>query len=286
MGRGLVHPTDQMHSANPPAVPGVLEALADDLASHGYDLDRLVAGLVSSRVYQLAGTKQGDDGEPGDRHFARARLRPLTPQQFAFSLVLAAGDGAYDAGGEPRTLPRRYREAEARAARAAEARARAERARARAEEAAARQAIPQPEPHQAALPEARPPGGGQRAGRAMPVAGQVLRDYGAGGEGGRSRGLTFQAAPGARVVSPCGGRVAFAAPFRSYGLLLIVDCGGGYHVVLAGLDRLDAAPGQKVLAGEPVGQLDAEGRERPTLYLELRRDGRPVDPKGWLSARS
>jgi septal ring factor EnvC (AmiA/AmiB activator) len=123
-------------------------------------------------------------------------------------------------------------------------------------------------------------------GRAMPVAGRVVREFGASGTGGAARGLTFQAASGARVVSPCGGRAVFAAPFRSFGQLLIVDCGGGYHFVLAGLDRLDASPGQRLLAGEPVGLLGAgESGGQATLYLELRRSGRPVDPRGWLAGR-
>ena len=125
-----------------------------------------------------------------------------------------------------------------------------------------------------------------RGGRAMPVAGQVVREFGAAGEGGAARGLTLQAAPGARVVSACGGRVSFAGPFRSYGNLLIVDCGAAYHFVLAGLERLDVAAGQRVLAGEPVGVLAAtEGRSRALLYLELRHHGQPVDPRPWLAAR-
>ncbi|WP_200306838.1 murein hydrolase activator EnvC family protein, partial [Paracraurococcus ruber] len=120
----------------------------------------------------------------------------------------------------------------------------------------------------------------------LPVAGPVTRDYGAAGEGGPARGMTLAGLPGARVVSPCGGRVVFGSSFRSYGLLLIVDCGDGYHVVLAGLDRLDTAPGQRVLAGEPVGQLGAaETRGRVPLYLELRRNGQPVDPRNWFAAR-
>jgi septal ring factor EnvC (AmiA/AmiB activator) len=120
----------------------------------------------------------------------------------------------------------------------------------------------------------------------MPVAGRVVREFGASGTGGAARGLTFQAASGARVVSPCGGRAVFAAPFRSFGQLLIVDCGGGYHFVLAGLDRLDASPGQRLLAGEPVGLLGSgESRGQAALYLELRRNGRPVDPRGWLASR-
>ncbi|MCO6420037.1 peptidoglycan DD-metalloendopeptidase family protein, partial [Siccirubricoccus sp. KC 17139] len=133
-------------------------------------------------------------------------------------------------------------------------------------------------------PEPAPPT--PRGGRTLPVAGQVTREFGAGGEGGPARGLTLAAPPGARVVSPCGGKAVFAAPFRSYGQLLIVDCGDGYHVVLAGMERLDAAPGQRLLAGEPVGQLGTaapEGRGRATLYLELRRAGQPVDPRSWLA---
>ena len=82
--------------------------------------------------------------------------------------------------------------------------------------------------------------------------------------------------------------MAFAAPFRSYGLLLIVDCGGGYHAVLAGFDRLDVKVGQAVAAGEPVGVMPgwepgASGN-RPALYVELRRDGQPVNPAPWLKA--
>ncbi|MCB4821880.1 murein hydrolase activator EnvC family protein [Roseicella aerolata] len=173
-----------------------------------------------------------------------------------------------------REAERQRREAaEARAAEAAEAAARArEAARPRRQEAVARPPAAEPD-------EPSPRGGG----RPMPVAGQVTREFGASGEGGPARGMTLSALPGARVVSPCAGRVVFGSPFRSYGLLLIVDCGGGYHFVLAGLDRLDTAPGQRVLAGEPVGTLAAGGRA--SLYLELRHRGRPVDPRNWFAAR-
>src|SRR5262249_34631352 len=92
---------DQMHSANPSSVPGVLEYLSDDFAAHGYDLDRLVAALVNTKVYQLSSTYEGE--EPAERHFARATLRPLSPQQFALSLLLASGSGSVEAAGQPRT---------------------------------------------------------------------------------------------------------------------------------------------------------------------------------------
>ena len=90
------------------------------------------------------------------------------------------------------------------------------------------------------------------AARVQPVAGRVLHGSGDQTEGGAARGQTIIAPAGARVVSPCAGRV-FSGPFRSYGLLLIVDCATGHHVVLAGLGRLDTATGARLLAGEPVG---------------------------------
>nr|WP_237182279.1 peptidoglycan DD-metalloendopeptidase family protein [Roseomonas marmotae] len=166
-----------------------------------------------------------------------------------------------------------------RAARDAEARAGIQREREALEaretarrEAAARPRAPEPAP----------------GGRAVPVAGRLTRDFGASGAGGPARGLTYAAPPGARVVSPCGGRAVFSGPFRSYGLLLIVDCGNGHHFVLAGLDRLDAEAGSRLLAGEPVGVLgsgDSGDGGRATLYVELRRNGQPVDPKGWFRVR-
>jgi septal ring factor EnvC (AmiA/AmiB activator) len=93
------------------------------------------------------------------------------------------------------------------------------------------------------------------------------------------------------VVSPCGGKVAFAAPFRSFGLLLIVDCGGGTHLVLSGLFRIDAEVGQSLEPGEPVGLMPSwdphiPGSNKPLLYVELRRNGVPVNPAPFLHAGS
>jgi hypothetical protein len=112
LGRGLVQPVDQMHSANPPAIPGVLEWLADDFAANGYDLDRLIAGLASSKVYQLSSVPNGEDA---DKHFAVAHLKPLTPQQYALSIILAAGDGTLDQATTADQRAKRYRELEGQA---------------------------------------------------------------------------------------------------------------------------------------------------------------------------
>jgi septal ring factor EnvC (AmiA/AmiB activator) len=121
-----------------------------------------------------------------------------------------------------------------------------------------------------------------------PVAGTIVRAWGDATGGGPATGISYRAPPAARVVAACAGRVAFASPFRSYGLLLIVDCGGGYHAVLAGFERLDVKVGQAVAAGEPVGVMPSwepgASGNRPALYVELRRDGQPVNPAPWLKA--
>ena len=138
---------------------------------------------------------------------------------------------------------------------------------------------------------ARPAGPGMepRGLAVVPVAGSVVRGWGDRTEAGPANGVSYRAPPLARVVSPCAGRVVFAGPFRSFGLLVIVDCGGGYHFVLAGLDRLDVQAGSAVQGGEPVGVMPgwdpASPGVRPALYVELRRDGQPVNPAPFLRAR-
>ena len=223
--------------------------------------------------------------------------------------VAAAASGRKEATGEADAAAKRAADLAARAeslravVAAVEAERRAEEAQARKEVAAAER-LQQTETAAAArrrqATHARPSGNGTIASSARPggqlrtpVAGRVSRHWGDRTDAGPSTGITYLAPPSARVVSPCGGRVVFGAPFRSFGLLLIVDCGGGYHAVLAGLERLDTRVGQSVQAGEPVGVMPnwdpkADPREpgsRPGLYVELRRDGQPVDPAPWLKAK-
>jgi septal ring factor EnvC (AmiA/AmiB activator) len=83
------------------------------------------------------------------------------------------------------------------------------------------------------------------------------------------------------VVAPFDGQVDYVGPFRGYGTILIIDHGGGYHSMLAGLGRVDAKIGEWVVAGEPVGTLPDSGKpdDSGTLYFELRQDGHPVDPQ-------
>jgi murein hydrolase activator len=181
-----------------------------------------------------------------------------------------------------------------------EAQRRAEQARARDEEAKAerhKRAADAEAARQRQVALAKPTGAGTlpagaepHSQLAVPVAGTVIRSWGEPTDVGPAMGVSYQAAPAARVVAPCTGKVVFADMFRSYGLLLIVDCGGGYHAVLAGLDRLDAKAGQSVRSGEPIGVMPGwepgvSGR-RPSLYVELRRDGQPVNPAPWLKSNS
>ena len=125
----------------------------------------------------------------------------------------------------------------------------------------------------------------------LPVQGKLLVRFGeAGADGAASKGIHIETRPSAQVVSPCDGTVLYAGPFRSYGQLLIIDPGGGYHVVIAGMDRIQVTQGQSVLVGEPVATMGAEPRSgektasRPTLYVEFRRDQQSIDPAPWWSA--
>jgi len=125
----------------------------------------------------------------------------------------------------------------------------------------------------------------------LPVNGVPIREFGGSdGVGGTQKGLSVAARPGAEITAPCDGWVVYAGPFRSYGQLLILNVGGGYHVLLAGMDRISVDLGQFVLTGEPVAMMgDASqaaatvttGPKRPVLYVEFRKDGTPIDPSPW-----
>lgn len=131
---------------------------------------------------------------------------------------------------------------------------------------------------------------------ALPAAGRFSRRFGkSDGNGGMMRGDMVATQSGAIVTAPADGSVLYAGPFRSYGQLLILNAGDGYHVVLAGMGRISVSLGQSVLAGEPVGTMgearvasaaaSENGNTAPELYIEFRKDGKPVDPAPWWSER-
>ncbi len=123
-----------------------------------------------------------------------------------------------------------------------------------------------------------------------PSAGTLIRRYGqtaprTGAAGsGRSEGWTWRTEKGASVRAPIQGTVEYAGPLKGWGMVLILRLGGGYHLVLAGMDQTTAEAGRTLSAGEPVGRMSDQDRPTPELYMEIRRDGSPVDPARWLAS--
>jgi septal ring factor EnvC (AmiA/AmiB activator) len=144
----------------------------------------------------------------------------------------------------------------------------------------------------------------------LPATGAKIKDFGApDSASGTEKGISIATRAGAQVIAPSDGWVVYAASYRSYGQLLILNVGGGYHVLLAGMERITVDLGQFVLTGEPVAVMGAgtqvasstktdsstapamtsasdsasppAGMSQPVLYIEFRKDGTPVDPAPW-----
>ena len=138
----------------------------------------------------------------------------------------------------------------------------------------------------------------------LPVSGQILRGFGAAEAQGAAqtvaRGMLIGARAAALVAAPADAWVAYAGPYRSFGQLLILNAGGGYYILMAGMKRIDVTIGQFILTGEPVGVMgdvrDAtavwsglftappirqDANDDPVLYIEFRKDGVPIDPGPW-----
>ncbi len=137
---------------------------------------------------------------------------------------------------------------------------------------------------------AAPRGGIVPASWVAPASGRMVQAFGARrGAGQPAQGVTLRLRAGGQVISPASGTVDFAGPFRGYGNVLILNAGDGYAIVLAGLGSLRARTGETLVRGQPVGDMpataDSSDIPAPELYVEVRRDGQPIDPGGWLSAR-
>lgn len=100
----------------------------------------------------------------------------------------------------------------------------------------------------------------------------------------RHTGWTITAPKGHRVRSIESGQVVLARSYRGYGLMVIVDHGGGWHSVYANLKNIMVTPGAEIERGGPIGQVgNPFGEAPPRIYFELRHEGRPLDPKGWFA---
>ena len=109
----------------------------------------------------------------------------------------------------------------------------------------------------------------------LPVAGRTLAGFGAPDASGVSQGLTLAPVPGAQVVAPASGRIAFAGPYRGYDTIVIIEHGGGWTSLVTGLARSDVDVGETVVSGAPLG---TAGPANPSVTVELRRDGEAVNP--------
>ncbi len=117
-----------------------------------------------------------------------------------------------------------------------------------------------------------------------PARGRVISKYGQkkGTNVSFDKGLVILTRPSAQVIAPFDGRIAYAGEFRGYGRILIIEHSGRYHTLLAGVERIDVAEGQWVLAGEPVARMGDRKLEHEEIYFELRRSGLPINPAPWI----
>lgn len=121
----------------------------------------------------------------------------------------------------------------------------------------------------------------------LPANGAVVRRFGEPlTGGGRSNGLTLAAGRGARIVSPAAGLVQYVGPVKGWDVIVILRLAGGYHLVLAGLERTSVQVGQSVAESQPVGWTPDGRQSSSELYLEVREQGSPVDPMRWLNKKA
>ncbi len=117
-----------------------------------------------------------------------------------------------------------------------------------------------------------------------PVEGTIVRRFGqAAPDGDGANGLSWRAAPGAAVRAPAAGIVEYSGPLKGWGAVLILNAGGGYQLVLAGLDKLAVGVGRQVSQGQMLGAMPGERSRAAELYMEVRKEGAPIDPGPWLA---
>lgn len=121
---------------------------------------------------------------------------------------------------------------------------------------------------------------------AWPVTGKIVARFGETRAGGlKWNGVLIATERGTPVRAIYHGRVVYADWLPGLGLLTIIDHGDGYLSLYGHNERLYKAAGERVMAGDVIAAAgDSGGRSRPELYFEIRRAGRPVDPRPWFSS--
>jgi septal ring factor EnvC (AmiA/AmiB activator) len=113
----------------------------------------------------------------------------------------------------------------------------------------------------------------------MPIDGAVRIKFGATDDmGAESHGVRIEGRPGGLVVAPMTGIIRFKGHFKNYGNIVIIEHAKNYHSLVAGLSKIDTVVGQSVSAGEPLGALAPTRTAKPSMYYELRRNGKPINP--------
>lgn len=115
----------------------------------------------------------------------------------------------------------------------------------------------------------------------QPVAGKLISGWGVASDSGPTTGMTYRTPPGASVRAPCSGSVDFAGAFRSYGQMVIVNCGRHYRFVLAGLSELSVDTAQSLTKGAPLGHMSSTGGSA-TLFIQLRNGQQTINPAPFL----
>jgi len=258
------------------------------LADEAQDLRELMNRLEEERQRRIVEAQQKAAAEKAAREAEAAAKKAAREAEIAAQKAAREAEIAAQKAARQAEKERKERElAEAQAAREAELRAQAE---ARQAEIEAQKAARATEKAAREAAEARPmtsdkPFASAQGKMMFPAKGRVVERFGQPNEVGVvNKGMTIATRKGAQIVAPYDGQVAFAGPFRGYGLLLIIEHSEGYHTLLAGMTRIDATVGQRLTAGEPVGVMGEE-EAKPSLYLELRRQGQPVNPQPWLTAQ-
>ena len=135
----------------------------------------------------------------------------------------------------------------------------------------------------------------------LPVLGTLLLRPGETDARGVTRpGITLATRTAALVTSPWAGTIRYRGPLLDYGNVMIIEPGGGYLLVLAGMDQVYGDVGDVVAQGAALGlmggtdagaadllastQDGSGGRDTETIYLELRQGADPVDPMAWFTA--
>lgn len=265
-----------------------LALLRDDIIAKRADQEAQARALAEERARLgalLARKATLEKQTLAQRQKAAAKAKVLADQAGDLRELLArieADRKAQEAAERKAAAERAAAEAAARAKREA---AQASRARTAENGTQAPAAAAPSEARVAALGAPHPGSFGRAKGRlALPAQGRLVQAFGERlSIGGESRGITIETQPGAQIVAPYDGQVVFAGPFRDYGQLLIIEHSEGYHTLLAGFERIDSAVNQTLLAGEPVGVMADPAVGNPRLYIELRHNGRPINPLPWMA---